>query len=676
MASKPKPYKMRLSRLVVDKLGVKLYDRASAVVAELVANSYDADAERVTVRLPLATQLANREGGKLKDLGLVIEVEDDGHGMTPEEAQEFYLNVGRDRRQHEKQGQGPRSRGKKRPVMGRKGIGKLAPFGICGRIEVRSAGGPKTASGYVITHFIIDFEEVVKDTDEAVELTTGSDDRKFASKPGTLVRLTHFLPKKVPDRTVFHRQLARRFIFAATDFEIIVEDTKDASNEKKKVEHFEVPVMEDTKIDVSSRPVTTEDGEKLPVTGWVGFAKDAYKNEEMKGVRIFARNKIVATTDDFEQPAGFTGEFAIRSYLVGEIVADWLDKDDGEDLVKTDRQGILWDSDYGTALRLWGAQLIKELAARGRKPRRDRVRDAFLKNSNIEAKAATRFSDEAVRETAVEMAKQIGAFAAEDELEDEEYVKELSEVILSVAPHKALIEAFQTFAELVNNKKPTVDDLIPLFGKTRVAEMASYSQIAAERVRVISELEKIILDAKSDEAQLQKLIADAPWLIEPTWTVISQNQSLKTFKSAFEAFWKKRTKTEVVLAITFESKRPDFVLVNLGKKLHIVEIKASGHKFDDTDFERLHNYIEAFEDFFAENKKLADEFPDGWMIDLVADGTGFSDAKNRRLFKSLEEKKQVDRRTWQDFLTVAKNANETFLVARDEALKKKKKAGS
>src|SRR5574341_1284735 len=51
-------YFLRISRLTVDKLGVKLYDKVSAVVAELVANSYDADAEQVFVRLPLRTLLA------------------------------------------------------------------------------------------------------------------------------------------------------------------------------------------------------------------------------------------------------------------------------------------------------------------------------------------------------------------------------------------------------------------------------------------------------------------------------------------------------------------------------------------------------------------------------------------------------------------------------------------
>ena len=46
-------YRMTISRLTVDKLGVKLYDRLSAVIAELVANGYDADAESATIEAPM-----------------------------------------------------------------------------------------------------------------------------------------------------------------------------------------------------------------------------------------------------------------------------------------------------------------------------------------------------------------------------------------------------------------------------------------------------------------------------------------------------------------------------------------------------------------------------------------------------------------------------------------------
>ncbi|MGH7747176.1 MAG: ATP-binding protein, partial [Candidatus Dormibacteria bacterium] len=134
-------YELRISPTTVDKLGVKLYDKVSAVVAELVANGYDADASTVSVRVPLAVALATRDqAGNVKDRGYLIEVSDDGHGMTPNEARRYFLEVGRDRRQDP--AQGPISPGG-RAVMGRKGIGKLAPFGICRRIEVLSSGATR-----------------------------------------------------------------------------------------------------------------------------------------------------------------------------------------------------------------------------------------------------------------------------------------------------------------------------------------------------------------------------------------------------------------------------------------------------------------------------------------------------------------------------------------------------
>ncbi len=60
MATKPK-YTMVISRTTIDKLGIKLYDKASAVIAELIANAYDADAENVKVEVPLGLYLAKRD---------------------------------------------------------------------------------------------------------------------------------------------------------------------------------------------------------------------------------------------------------------------------------------------------------------------------------------------------------------------------------------------------------------------------------------------------------------------------------------------------------------------------------------------------------------------------------------------------------------------------------------
>jgi len=659
------PYHMRLSRLTIDKLGVKLYDRASAVVAELIANSYDADAENVTVSLPLATALATKgDDGTVIDAGYSVAVHDDGHGMTPEEAQKYFLRVGADRRTRAEAGS--KSRAKMRAVMGRKGIGKLAPFGICKRIEVRSAGGERTALGYMVSHFILDFDKIVTDEEGDVPIEGGPDDKTWAAESGTTVTLSDFLPKRVPGKDVFIRQVARRFALAQDDFTIHIHDTRsgDQSDPEFDIPKFQVEANEATKIDLSTRPVPYLDRD-LPVSGWLAFGKQAIRDEEEAGVRIYARGKIVAATRDFEQPAGFTGEFTMRSYLVGEVHAEWLDDDDNEDLVRTDRQGILWDSEYGEALRVWGAALVREIAKKSVKPRRDSKTKIFLENSKLAERAREKFGEnKAVVDAVMDFGKKIGGLAQEDELKDQEYIDDLVDIVLLVGPHQALIRSFQAISKLEDR---TIEQLVPLFTHTRTAELASYAQIASERVDAIDELRSAIDGENIQEADLQRLVARAPWLIRPDWSVISENQQLKTFRDRFTAFMKETYGYVVDIAITYETKRPDFTLIHLGSQLHVVELKKPKHNFSEQDYLRLQNYLEAFETFFKEHASFSGTFPDGFVIDLVADGVNIRDTTCRRAFEAAEKSGQVQRVTWFDFLNNATTAHSQFLDAHDRA---------
>ena len=681
-------YIMRISRMTVDKLGVRLYDRVSAVVAELVANAYDADAESVVVRVPLATLLARKdpETGEVEGYGHTIEVVDDGHGMTPTEANEHFLRVGKDRRVDPTQGN--LSRRKRRAVMGRKGIGKLAPFGICKRIEIISAGGAKTDDGYTVSHFVMPYERILADEDTPVPMEVGDQDQTHRPTSGTTVRLIDFLPKRVPNQKTFHRQMARRFGLRQPDFRVRVEDTRNpGENPPFELGSLEIPLMEGTRVDVSEEPVPLlKDEHELPkdqrdlpevrreltVSGWMGLAKEAYKNEEMAGVRIYARGKIVATTRAFGQSAGFTGEFTLRSYLVGEIHAEWLDEDEGEDLVTTDRQDILWESDYGRAFREWGAEWIRRIAAASRQPRRKRVEQIFLEVSGLAEKAKKRFADEDIVSTALDFGKQIGRFAAEDELRDREYVDGLVEVVLSVAPHKALMDAFAAFNRRMFGEEGEIDSLLDLFSKTRIAEMASYAQIAYRRVKAVRKLEKVIEEGGAEDA-LQRIVAEAPWLIDPTWTPVTANQSLKLFERTFAAYYRKRHGEEVAFSIDHHGKRPDFTLVNLSHRIHVVEIKAVGHRFGNSDWDRLHNYLEAFRDFFDDNPQLASDFPDEWVVDLVCDDAAITDRDKSAAYTHWRDVGRIVRISWREFLERAVRANEKFLDAEDRVREEEKR---
>lgn len=277
-----KEYQMTISRTTIDKLGIKLYDSPSAVVSELIANSYDADAETVHITIPLDKWLATKQEGKLVDRGYEITITDTGHGMTPSVINDFYLKIGTDPRKDVRRG--PYSLEKKRPRMGRKGIGKLAPFGICKKIEVITAGGPKDAKKFEVAHFILDYEMINQESDQCYFPLLGSQNHTFTDKRGTTIRLFDFLFRRTPDADTFLRQVSRRFGLEQADFKITVTDS--STDRTYLIKDLVVDVDEETKIPLNHRPVILADGTEMPVRGWVAYAKEPYSNSDMAGIRM------------------------------------------------------------------------------------------------------------------------------------------------------------------------------------------------------------------------------------------------------------------------------------------------------------------------------------------------------------------------------------------------------
>jgi hypothetical protein len=114
--------KMKFAGRFIDLLGQQMYGGPVPAVAELIANAWDADADKVDVKIPADPTEPKAE----------IVVKDFGDGMTYDEINEFYLSLGYERRKR-----GERTQ-KNRLVMGRKGIGKLAGFGIAEDIIIKS----------------------------------------------------------------------------------------------------------------------------------------------------------------------------------------------------------------------------------------------------------------------------------------------------------------------------------------------------------------------------------------------------------------------------------------------------------------------------------------------------------------------------------------------------------
>jgi hypothetical protein len=656
---KAEPYEMKISRTTIDKLGIKLYDKASAVVSELIANSYDADAEKVTVKIPLSRWLATRRDGEIIDHGLEIVLEDDGHGMTPDVINDFYLKVGTNPREDKRRG--PKSLEKSRPRMGRKGIGKLAPFGICKIIEVKSAGGEETADGYRTAHFIMNYDDIVQETDAAYTPTLGEDDRTYSEKRGTTVKLRTFLHRRTPDLKTFDRQMARRFGLELPDFQIEVVDTE--TRKSFTVGELAIKIDKDTKIVLDDRPVELDDGTKLPVKGWVAYAEQPYSNVEVAGVRIYARRKLVSCTRDFGLKAGFTGEFTIRSYLVGVVHADWLDPDGGEDLIQSGRQDILWDSEIGAAFQKWGQDVLKELGRKSWSPVRERTWEIFMKKSNIEKEAKNRFADKVVFDSAMKLAKVLGRGASRAAMEKRpEYVNRLKELVLTVAPHKMIVDKLEEVEKALSDRP--LEAIAKIFQDTKLAEAASLGQIAIERIDAIKGLEKRLSpEITTEEASLQKLLEGAPWLINPQWTMLQANKTFDNMQLAFERWWQKEFKVPITTSAFApkgeEKKRPDFIMLHIGGNIEIVEIKRPEHALTDEEFDRLLGYFQNMGRFLDLQPDFKAVFPKS-HITLVCDKLNL-DPTHMEAYRSLKERNDLKKKTWEELLNDTKTVHVDFI---------------
>src|SRR6478752_3763552 len=179
----------------LEHLGVQMYKRRDTAIAELVANCWDAGASRVKIMVP------DPETYDMNTSTVIIE--DDGGGMSTKQVQDEYLVVGRNRRESSNIG------GKSRPVMGKKGIGKLAGFGIASDMALQTWQGD---SG---TEFVLNIDALKKEDGNASEVEIEgfetSRPANVKTQSGTRITLRHLKHKTPIDIEKLRSALSRRF---------------------------------------------------------------------------------------------------------------------------------------------------------------------------------------------------------------------------------------------------------------------------------------------------------------------------------------------------------------------------------------------------------------------------------------------------------------------------------
>ena len=341
-------YELQLDPKILRLLGPSLYTNIYYILAELIANAYDADARNVYI---------------ISKPNSII-VEDDGTGMSYEDTK-IYLNVAAETRTTEKDSYTKEGRRK----IGRKGVGKLAALSVSENIWVQTIkDGEKL--GFIFTIYVGDdrildpleekdirFEKIEKHgTSIIMKEPHYKLNKSFETIKKNLLKIFPLVDKNFRIHIIqndkeeviesFDQEMIEQLgglIIIGSDFEHLVDYFKnDYPNKKKNL----LEMRKEVKIPMVLKNKTEEEKKyDLIIKGWIGAYRTTRGRKAMHGdfpdnfISLLSNSKI--------------GEYNILSYVgknklqevyvVGQLHVDLFEETELPDMALSNRQGYKTD---------------------------------------------------------------------------------------------------------------------------------------------------------------------------------------------------------------------------------------------------------------------------------------------------------------------------------------------
>lgn len=323
--------KMSFDPHTIEHLGIKMYSVLPNAIAELIANAYDAEAHTVHVKL------YNDNGNKR------IAVIDDGIGMSFDEINNNFLRIGRKRRADDN-GLSPNGI---RKVTGRKGLGKLAFFGIGDKIRITTCQNGKCVK------FTLSWIELMSTNSQEYE-PKFSISECDAKQNGTIIELDDLKRKSDFDKDGLAISLSKLFNFFDDTFKVYIsynEEDEVLVDNKLKYQNL----LPQISWDIPNKDVKNEYLESHNVIGRI-LATEKPLKPGLRGITLFAHGRLVNAPEFFgvgESSHGY-------SYLTGWLNVDFIDELE-EDVISTDRQSLSWDLPVTSELQVNLKQLLSAI---------------------------------------------------------------------------------------------------------------------------------------------------------------------------------------------------------------------------------------------------------------------------------------------------------------------------
>ena len=496
-------FEMKVGLNVLDHLGINLYSNIAAVLTEVVANAWDADAKNVIISIDDQEYMH-------------ITIADDGIGMTIDDINDKYLFIGYRRRDNHSTHGKLTQKGRK--VMGRKGLGKLSLFSIADVIEVQSA---KDGHSHGFRMDVAKIRVATKNK-EQIYCPDPLDKSEIDISKGTKIVLKKIRRQRLGAGTkALRKRLARRFsiIGESHDFRITINDetiTPRDRGDLEKVQFLwtlgasnlgsEIPATIPKRTELESWLDGWNDHWR--VGGWIGTVEtpkqlDNPDTGNLNSIVVFARGRLFHENilDKVNDGRLYT------KYLTGQIEADFLDEDDMADIATSDRQRIQEDDPRYIELLNFLQSSLKKIEKQWTEWRRE---SELLR----------------IKETSPALTEWINSLNAGYRKQAEELIAKLSGLPLEEeADRKILykhgILAFQRMKvrgstrELIDHiSKP--NKLLEILADRDALEASLYRDIIKSRLDVIEHFQSLV-DADQREALLQSYLFNHLWLLDPAW---------------------------------------------------------------------------------------------------------------------------------------------------------------
>jgi hypothetical protein len=589
---------LRFDHNVIEHLGIKLYQNKPVnVLAELVANCWDADAKHVWMDFRV-------HGDKR-----FATVADDGVGMSLPTIRDRYLVIGKAKRSSPKEV----SPGGRKP-MGRKGIGKLAPFGVARFVDVA------TVSRGVLNWFSLSLDDLLtlgRDGGEhryrPVFYATNApadlgalDGQSSAAIPevrrflrrmrnvpmdrrsGTLIAMHGLNANATPDREDVVAGLGSRFsvVLARSDFKVRASLRLIDEAQALPAFDFRIPAAGFNEAVVGEHRIRW----------WAGFVLKADWPADQAGVGVFAHGKIAQDRPFFFRAKG---KEIYQRYLYAVVEADWLDELD-RDLVSTDRTSVDWSDPETADLAEWGRREVGSWLDQYTTWR------ATLLEQEVESAASTMrssgrilvFSDvenRAIVKLVTDASTGLGKGAAAEKSR-EELLDVVSRAWVNQPTRELLRKAWNDLA-LAQDDAEAFKSLAETVGDHAVPEAMGLALTFAQRAFALTVLEGTI--GKKSETRLQKLVEEFPWIIQPRGELLTADQWIKTSIEAIADEDQSKDRAGRTIREMSPQERADFVFLTSHdqKTIQVVEIKQNDpmHALNLENRRQLADYLDLIE---------------------------------------------------------------------------------